>query len=49
MATPLSLSTDRREDGASVLTAAGEIDLSNIDAFAAALDDACTAASRARS
>ena len=38
MATRLSITTDRREDGASVVTAAGEIDLTNIDAFAAALD-----------
>jgi anti-anti-sigma factor len=44
MATRLSISTDRREDGAPVVTAAGEIDLTNIDAFAAALDDACTEA-----
>lgn len=40
MATPLTISTDRRDNGASVVTAAGEIDLTNIDAFAAALDDA---------
>ncbi len=43
MATALTITTDRREDGASAVTAAGEIDLTNIDAFAAALDDACTA------
>lgn len=42
MATRLAITTDRREDGASVVTAAGEIDLTNIDAFAAALGDACT-------
>jgi anti-anti-sigma factor len=42
MVTQLTINTDRREDGASVLTAAGEIDLTNIDAFAAALGDACT-------
>ena len=30
MATPLRLRTDRREDGAVVLTAVGELDLSNI-------------------
>ena len=42
MATRLSIANDRREDGASVVTAAGEIDLTNIDVFAAALDDACT-------
>ena len=40
MATPLSISSDGRDDGALVLTAAGEIDLTNIDAFVAALDDA---------
>ncbi len=44
MATLLSITTDRREDGASVVTAAGEIDLTNVDAFAAALDDARTEA-----
>ena len=43
MATPLSISTDRRGDGALVLTAAGEIDLTNIGAFVAALDDAASA------
>lgn len=40
MATRLTITSDRREDGASVVTAAGEIDLTNIDAFAAALDEA---------
>ena len=44
MATLLSIDTVRREDGASVVTAAGEIDLTNIDAFAAALDNARTQA-----
>ncbi len=39
MATPLSMTTARRADGV-VLTVAGEIDLSNIDAFAEALDSA---------
>lgn len=39
MATPLSVKTARRADGV-VLTVAGEIDLSNIDAFAEALDSA---------
>ena len=43
MATPLSISTDQRDDGALVLTAAGEIDLTNIDAFVAALDEAASA------
>ena len=41
MTTRLIITSDRRDDGASVLNAAGEIDLTNIDAFAAALDDAC--------
>ena len=41
MATRLTITADRREDGASVVTAVGEIDLTNIDAFAAALDEAC--------
>jgi anti-anti-sigma factor len=39
MATPLSVKTARRADGVA-LTVAGEIDLSNIDAFAEALDSA---------
>ncbi|OBK71213.1 STAS domain-containing protein [Mycobacterium sp. 1274761.0] len=39
MATPLSITTDRRDDGTFVLTAAGEVDLSNIDSFAGALDE----------
>ena len=42
MATPLRLSTVQTEDGALVLTATGEVDLSNLDMFAGALDDACT-------
>jgi anti-anti-sigma factor len=37
MATPLSIATDRRDDGTFVLTATGEIDMSNIDSFAGAL------------
>jgi anti-anti-sigma factor len=40
MSTPLTLGTTRRNDGKLILTAAGEIDLSNIDAF----DQALTAA-----
>ncbi|OBA85668.1 anti-anti-sigma factor [Mycobacteriaceae bacterium 1482268.1] len=39
MPTPLNITTYRRDDGTFVLTAAGEVDLSNIDAFSAALDD----------
>jgi anti-anti-sigma factor len=40
MATPLTLSTDSREDGTLVLRAIGELDLSNIDVFANALSTA---------
>ncbi len=40
MPTPLSVSTDTRNDGTLVLTAAGEIDLSNIDVFTRALNGA---------
>jgi anti-anti-sigma factor len=37
MATPLSLNTDRGVDGTPRVTAAGEIDISNIDVFSQAL------------
>jgi anti-sigma B factor antagonist len=37
MTTPLTLSTRQREDGRWVLTAAGEIDMSNADSFRDAL------------
>lgn len=40
MATPLRLRTDRREDGTTVLTAIGELDLSNIAEFSEAIDAA---------
>lgn len=40
MTTPLTLSTDRQDDGTLVLTATGEIDLSNIASFTKALADA---------
>ncbi|KMO83052.1 anti-anti-sigma factor [Mycolicibacterium chubuense] len=40
MATPLRLRTDRREDGTVVLTAVGELDLSNIAEFSAAIGEA---------
>ncbi|MBX7450411.1 STAS domain-containing protein [Mycolicibacterium sp. 3033] len=33
MATPLQVNTDRRDDGTTVVTAAGELDLSNIAEF----------------
>lgn len=39
MATPLTLNTDRGADGTPRLTAAGEIDLSNIEVFKKALAD----------
>jgi anti-anti-sigma factor len=42
MATPLDLNTTDRGDGIRVLTATGEIDLSNIDAFTGALAAAGT-------
>jgi anti-anti-sigma factor len=44
MATSLTLDTTRRNDGKLVLTAAGEIDLSNIDAFSQALTAATSEA-----
>ncbi|AFM16430.1 anti-anti-sigma regulatory factor (antagonist of anti-sigma factor) [Mycolicibacterium chubuense NBB4] len=40
MATPLRLSTDRRDDGTVVLRAVGELDLSNIEIFSEALSGA---------
>ncbi len=40
MATPLSLNTDRGVDGTPRVTAAGEIDISNIDLFSQALTTA---------
>ena len=40
MTTPLALSTNRGEDGTLLLTATGELDLSNVDAFAQALTNA---------
>ena len=39
MTTPLTLTSGRRHDGAPVLEAVGEIDMSNVDAFASALDE----------
>ena len=39
MSTPLTLTPGRTPDGAVVLTAAGEIDMSNSASFAAALTD----------
>ncbi|MEV4614969.1 STAS domain-containing protein [Kitasatospora sp. NPDC049258] len=40
MKTPLALTTAGRPDGTAVVTAVGEIDLSNVDAFTAALTTA---------
>ncbi|MFD8059246.1 STAS domain-containing protein [Streptomyces cyaneofuscatus] len=40
MTTPLNLTASRRPDGTTVLTAVGEIDMSNAQNLAAALDDA---------
>ncbi|HEX3649278.1 MAG TPA: STAS domain-containing protein [Pseudonocardiaceae bacterium] len=40
MTTPLTLSAECRDDGTAVLTATGEIDLSNIDTFSEALAQA---------
>lgn len=44
MASPLSITTDRR-DGMYKVTAEGEIDMSNLDAFADALSDGSAALS----
>jgi anti-anti-sigma factor len=44
MTTELALTTGVRPDGAPVLTAVGEIDMSNADTFATALTDAVTGA-----
>jgi anti-anti-sigma factor len=40
MATPLTVTTGQGDDDVVVLTVTGEIDLSNIEAFAGALDSA---------
>lgn len=42
MATPLTVNTGRGADGTPRLTAAGEIDLSNIEVFKRALSDTST-------
>jgi anti-sigma B factor antagonist len=44
MTTPLTLATGQGPDGAPVLTATGEIDMSNAETFAASLGDAVTPA-----
>ncbi len=43
MTAPLELSVRRDDDGTTVLTAAGEIDMSNAGRFSAALDEAAAA------
>ena len=40
MTTPLTINIDHRDGGTVALVAAGEIDLSNVDTFARALNDA---------
>lgn len=40
MTTPLTLATSRRADGRSVVTATGEIDMTNTDALAGTVDAA---------
>ncbi|KZB83025.1 STAS domain-containing protein [Amycolatopsis regifaucium] len=40
MSTPLTLSTNRLDDGTVLLTVSGEIDLSNVSTFARALTEA---------
>jgi len=46
MATPLSVDTQVRDDGTAVLMVTGELDLSNVDVFSAAIADAMVPASR---
>jgi anti-anti-sigma factor len=46
MATPLSVSTGLRDDGTVVVSATGELDMSNVDALAAAIAEAMTPASQ---
>src|SRR5437868_3794757 len=48
MATPLTVATTGVDDGRVVLTAAGEIDLSNIDVFVQALTTTTSAADSGR-
>ena len=46
MATPLSVSTGLRDDGTVVVSATGELDMSNVDALSAAIAAAMTPASQ---
>ncbi|MFB9235763.1 STAS domain-containing protein [Plantactinospora siamensis] len=48
MTAPLTLTTGSRSDGATVLAVVGEIDMSNVDTFAAALTDAAARAGEAQ-
>jgi anti-anti-sigma factor len=45
MTTPLTIGTDRLDDGTVAVVASGEIDMSNVAAFAKALTDAIDAGS----
>jgi anti-sigma B factor antagonist len=45
MTTPLTLTSGRRQDGAAVLAAAGEVDMTNCADLAAAADEALSRAS----
>lgn len=45
MATPLTVRTGVHDDGSTVLSVTGELDMSNIDVFATAIADAMTPAS----
>lgn len=47
MVTPLSLSTDSSDDGSLVVRAIGEVDLSNVAEFSAAVTEARRAGPRA--
>ena len=46
MATPLSVNTALRDDGTVVVSATGELDMSNVDALSAAIAEAMTPASQ---
>ena len=46
MATPLSVSTGLRDDGTVVVSATGELDMSNVDALSAAIAEAMTPTSQ---
>jgi anti-anti-sigma factor len=46
MATPLMVSTGRDDEGMVVVSATGELDMSNVDVFTAAIVDGLSAASQ---